>query len=45
MCGTYLSVILEPLWGDLGDGVLDLISITTLGTSELGWDSLGHGHD
>ncbi len=44
VCGTYLSVILEPLRGNLGDSILDL-SLATLGTGELGWDSLGHGHD
>jgi hypothetical protein len=43
--GEGLSVILEPLRGDLGDGVLDLILSTTLATSELGWDSMGHGHN
>jgi len=40
----YLSVILEPLGGDLGDGILDLI-ISALNTSKLGWYSLGHGHN
>jgi hypothetical protein len=40
----YLSVILEPLGGDLGDGILDLPT-SALNTSKLGWYSLGHGHN
>lgn len=42
---TYLSVILEPLGGDLWDGVLNLILTALISTSELGWYSLGHGHN
>jgi hypothetical protein len=40
-----LSVILEPLGGDLWDGVLNLILTALISTSELGWYSLGHGHN
>jgi len=39
-----LSVILEPLGGNLGNGVLNLL-LTALDTSKLGWYSLGHGHN
>jgi len=39
-----LSVILEPFWGDSWDCVLSLTS-AAYDTTELGWNSLGHGSD
>jgi hypothetical protein len=39
-----LSVILEPFWGDSWDCLLGLVSAAS-DTSELGWNSLGHGSD
>lgn len=39
-----LSVILEPLWCDLRNGILVLV--TTASVSRKGWwNTLGHGHD